>query len=191
MDKPVLDVFGDHWSVSEIRPTAHGWPVYLGRPLLPGGGRPRQGNTVVLTGSLAGYLERHRDHPGQVDLPISRSVVNRLRRVLGLNWYDDRRAWWEAHSLDLLTMTLAEFARRHGLTEGAVSLAHKRIFGPKLRPAGWWREKDAAYLLVSDLPRAFVAHKLGISVGAVGRLRWQLRREQSEVRPDQLPPAGG
>ena len=176
-DDTILDVWGDAWYVEEARRTPHGLPVLLGRPRLSGGGRPRQGNTSIPTAEHVGHLRAHRERPYDVDLPVSRGVVKRLRRLLGLSWRDDRAAWWEAHADELADLTLAKFARRHGVSEAAASLAHRRLFGRRLRPAGWWREGEAAYLLRSDLPRAYVAHRLGVSVGTVGRLRWVLRHD--------------
>lgn len=177
----ILDEWGDEWSVDEERLTTHGWPLMLGRPLLPGGRRPRQGKTTILTPELAAHLRAAADaqRPYDVDLPIHRSVVQRLRKLLGLDWYDMRRVWWEDRAEDLADLTLAEFGRRHDVTQSAASLVHKAVFGPRQRPAGWWREADAALHLRSDLPRAYVAHRLGISVGAVGRLRWILRNDMS------------
>jgi hypothetical protein len=84
-------------------------------------------------------------------------------------------AWWESHTDDLAALTLEEFAAKHGTTTGAAEWWRLKVFGKRPRPAGWWREEAAANLLVSNLPRAYVAEKLGISVGAVGRLRWVLR----------------
>lgn len=192
VERSCTDAWGDEWSVDEERLTTHGWPVRLGRPLAPDGRRVRHGLTTIITPELADYVRIHRREPiDSLQLPVSRGVIKRIRRLLGINGTYESQVWWEERSEDLASLMAAEFVRRHGGSEAAVSLAHKRIFGPKLRPAGWWREGEAAVLLASDLPRAFVAHKLDISIGAVGRLRWQLRREQSEARPDQLPPAGG
>lgn len=171
----VRDAFGDPWRVEEVRPTAHGWPVYLGRPILPGGGHPRQGRAVVPTAELRDHLARTVEHPYAVNLPVARAVVKRLRNLLGLTWRDHRREWWEERAEELAELVGTEFARRHGVSEAAVSVAHRSMYGPRLRPKGWWREGESALLLRSALPRAYVAHRLGISVGAVGRLRWVLQ----------------
>jgi hypothetical protein len=62
------------------------------------------------------------------------------------------------------------------LQPSKVSEMRIRLFGRKLRLNGWWREDTAHSLLISDLPHAFVAEKLSISIGASSRLRSLLKR---------------
>ena len=101
--------------------------------------------------------------------------MKRLRHLLGHHRQLDARQWWEDHADDLAELTLEQFAAKHGRKAGAVERARLALLGRKFRPYGWWKEGEAADLLRSDKPRAFVADALGISVGAVGRLRWALR----------------
>ena len=167
-----LDAFGDAWDVREKRRTDFGWSVLFGWPIGHRGygcGGPR----VIITEPLADYLRatRHRD----VRLPIGRTTLRRLRRVLGLHWWDDRRAWWESRTDELASLTGAEFAQKYGLSEAQVSNVHASVFGRRVRHNGWWRQGEAADLLAGDSPRAYVADRLGISIGSVGRLRWVLR----------------
>jgi hypothetical protein len=75
---------------------------------------------------------------------------------------------------DLLDLTLEQFAARHGVKPTVMERARLALIGRVIRSAGWWRESGTAALLLSDAPRAAVAQELGISVGAVGRLRWVL-----------------
>jgi hypothetical protein len=72
-------------------------------------------------------------------------------------------------------MTETAFAEKHGYSVASVSLANKALFGNRTRPEGWWHQEPALSLLAGLEPRAYVADKLDISVGTVGRLRWVLR----------------
>ena len=78
-----------------------------------------------------------------------------------------------------------EFAARHRYSLSRVCQVNAAIFGRRLREPGWWRQDPARSLLFGDFPRQEVAEQLGISVGAVGRLRWVLR---SEGRSDAADP---
>lgn len=132
---------------------------------------------MLLTEDLVIYLAAHRDRPKDIRLPIGRTTLKRLRRILGHHWRIDRAAWWEKRSDDLSDMTIAQFCERHSVSAGAVVDARHALFGPALRPAGWWRAPDVAEILASNRPRSEIAETLGISVGSVGRLRWQLTKE--------------
>ncbi|WP_043748989.1 hypothetical protein [Methylobacterium nodulans] len=76
-----------------------------------------------------------------------------------------------------MDLTLEAFAVRHGCSVGGTSKARTALFGPSLRPAGWWRAPDVAAVILADRPRADIADDLGVSVGTVGRLRWVLQRD--------------
>jgi hypothetical protein len=183
--KKIHDHWDDRWSVFEIRPTDHGFQVFMGRPLQEG--RPLNrvgGNRVILTTPLVEYLESIRNERGTWDLPISRTTLKRLRRLLGFNLYDDLREWWEQHADELAETTETEFAARHGYSVATVSMANTALFGRRTREPGWWRQEPAATLLRGFEPRAYVAEQLGLSVGAVGRLRWRLRTEGSVIDQD-------
>lgn len=166
------DIWGDTWAVEEARPTTHGWAVLLGRPACR---RMRHGLTVIMADSLANYLERHRHEPAVLaaSLPIGATAIKRLRRLLGHHWRDDRSAWWEERAADLADLTVAEFAARYGVSAGAASTWRIRLFGRRLRPAGWWREPEVAAVL-RDQPTAAASARLGLSPGAVRRLRAEL-----------------
>jgi len=170
------DVFGDRWDVREYRDTRYGFPVALGwphgQPRGAGGiGAPR----VILTRPLARFLEEHRQKPGKLrDLPFSRTTLKRLRKLLGHHWYRDRAQWWEERIEDLSTLTLEEFARKHGVSPGAAEDARLKLCGRKLRPAYWWREPDVSQIILTA-PTAVAAERLDISPGSVRRLRWLLK----------------
>lgn len=175
----IADVFGDEWDVREYRPTMHGFDVALGWPAdqLRGAGQAG-GPRAILTEDLVIYLAAHRDRPKDIRLPIGRTTLKRLRSILGHHWQIDRAAWWEARTDDLTDLTIEQFCRRHGVSAGAVVNARHALFGPAVRPAGWWQDAEIAMLILSDRPRAAIAEQLGISVGSLGRLRWQLRAMQ-------------
>lgn len=111
----ITDLWGEAWLVAEYRETAHDFPIALGWPLLTDGpGNPR----VIMTAELAEYLtatERLRD----VDLPVGRTTIKRLRSELELSFDWDR--WWSARSDDLHSMTLEAFCARHRCSMGAAS----------------------------------------------------------------------
>jgi len=171
---PVVDAWGDEWTVSESRDTVHGWVLHLGRPASE---RRRQGTTTILTRDLVDYLESVRYRRGAIDLPLGGTAIRRIRKLLGHNIYDDRASWWEEHADELASVPYTEFARRHSITPTRVGQVGRSMFGARVREPGWWRLEPARSLLISDLPRQRIAEELGISVGAVGRLRWVLRRE--------------
>jgi len=181
----IRDHWDDRWAVFEIRPTDHEFQLFLGRPRQDG--RPLNrvgGNRVILTTPLVDYLISIRHNRWSSRLPIGGTTTKRLRKILGLNIYDDMREWWESHADELAETTETEFAARHRYSVGRVSLANKALFGPRNRPPGWWRDEPVASLLRGFAPRADVADRLGISVGAVGRLRWRLRTEGSLIDQD-------
>lgn len=171
----VGDAWGSLWDVHAARETTHGWSLMLGWPVgLPRGRGGSGGVRVILTRELAAYLEAHRMAPGAMALPCGRGVIKRLRALLGMDWRTDNEAWWLDRLDDLADLSGVEFARRHGVSSAAVSHAHKACFGPRLRPSGWWRDPVVVSILSSDHPRAWIADVLGISVGAVGRMRYMV-----------------
>jgi hypothetical protein len=172
----IRDHWGDRWTVWETRETDHGWPLHLGRPEYAG--QRRGGKCVILTTELVEYLIAVRHNLGSCRLPVGGTVVKRLRKILGLNSYEDKRQWWEDHADELAELSGENFARKHGYSEARASQMHTAIFGRRLREPGWWREEPAASLLRGDSPRQEVAEALDVSVGTVGRLRWVLRQGQ-------------
>lgn len=176
----VTDAFGDAWEVREWRPTTHGFDIAFGWPTGERRGTGGVGGArVVLTAPLADYLDQTRMRPIEMRLPIGRSTIKRLRRILGHHWLVDRAAWWESCAEDLSDMTIEEFCAKHDVSPGAVVNARHALFGPVLRAAGWWRSPDIAGILTSDRPRSEIAEDLGISVGSVGRLRWMIKEPKA------------
>lgn len=162
------DIWGEEWIVAEVRHTAHGFDVLLGR------GRGRGGARVIVTRPLADYMDGRRhmtDSIKTANLPISKGAAQRVRRLLGHHRYLDSAAWWHDRTYDLASLTLEEFATKHGRTVGAVERARLTVLGKILRPAGWWREH--AHLITSR-PVAEVCDRLDLSAVSVRRLRAQL-----------------
>jgi hypothetical protein len=173
----IRDAFGDAWDVRETKPTNYGFPIYIGWPVgIPrgrgGSGAPR----TIPTTKLVALLEKYRMRPSELRLPISFAVVKRLRKMLGHNRYSDSVKWWEDNADELTSMSLTAFAEKHNVALGTASIWHTRLFGRKIRPAGWWCTKEIAELLLSDLPRVYKAEKLGCSLGTIGRLVWATRQ---------------
>lgn len=171
----VTDVWGDSWDITEERPTNYGWLLCLGHPTGRPRGRGAGGPQIVVTPELATYLDQHRRRPGAIRLPCGQTTVGRVRRLLGHNWAADEWAHWSKHLDDFLTMTLAEIAAKHGVAESTALNYQVLFFGHKTRSADWWRDPDVLELLEGNTPRAIVADRLDLSVGAVGRLRWVAR----------------
>lgn len=163
------DIWGDAWTIREARATGMGWDVLLGRPHPVVG---PAGPAVVVTQPLAAYLETVRHDPQQAaqGLPIGATAIKRLRRLLGHHWRADRALYWLERLPDLTDLTGAEFAARHGDSEGAISQWRTALLGPRLRPAGWWREPKAADALTT-WPVAAAANAYGLTAPSVRRLR--------------------
>jgi len=183
----ILGVVDDHtgrsWDVREERPTEHGFAVYLGWPQDRRRGQGGAGGPqVILTAELVAYLEEHRHGTSSVDLPLGDGTVKRLRRELGHHRYRDAQAWWAKRRQDLCTLTLEDFAARHGRTPGAVEWARLKLVGRQLRTAGWWQEPVIAEFLLSDRPTEAIGADLDLAPGSVRRLRWELRQRLGRGR---------
>ena len=173
------DLWGDRWDVRESRATEHGFSLLLGWPEGKRGygyGGPR----LICTQELHDYFVEHAlDNHGEIyALPVGRTTIHRVRALMGFNFYRTSAEWWEDRIADLSDLSGAEFSRRHGASQETVCMWRQRLLGSKRQKEPfWWRLDPARAMLASDLPRAFIAERLDISVGAVGRLRWVVRRE--------------
>ena len=172
----MTDAFGDEWDVREYRATQHDFVIAFGWPAdqLRGAGQAG-GPRVIMSEDLVIYLASLRDRPKDIRLPIGRTTLKRLRRILGHHWQIDRATWWESRTEDLSDLTIEQFCALHEVSAGAVVNARHALFGPHLRPAEWWRAPDVADIILADKPRADIASDLGISIGSVGRLRYMLK----------------
>lgn len=193
----IKDAWGDDWDVREYRQTAHDFEIAFGWPYgSPRGKGGSGGVKVIVTPDLLDHFETYRLSPINLALPIGNTTIKRIRRLLGHHRQIDRAAWWEERIADLADLTLDQFAARHGVSVGAAANARHALFGHTLRPAGWWRQKDMAEILLSATPRSDIADTLGISVGSVGRLRWclmsaqKMRPRKKRVEPSSTRPYG-
>ena len=108
---------GMAWDVRDSRLTEHGFDVLIGWPYGAQRGRGGRGVAVIISVELAQYLTQTRLR--DIDLPISRSAIKRMRSDIGVKWsWDD---WWAARAADLQSMTLEVFCSLHGCSMGAAS----------------------------------------------------------------------
>ena len=113
------DYKGIEWTVREEIPTKHGFTLYFGRPE----DSPRGYRTCIITPELADYLSAaERIRLVDIDLPIGRTALKRLRAELGISWFAAREAWWREKEEDLRTLTLDQFAKKYGVRPSAVSM---------------------------------------------------------------------
>jgi len=91
----VADHRGEIYDVREIRPTPHGFEVFIGWPVGLQRGQGGGGPKIILTQPLAEHLLKTKLSPKDANLPISRNVLKRLRSELFLNWRMDKNEWWE------------------------------------------------------------------------------------------------
>ncbi|WBV42708.1 hypothetical protein [Pseudoroseomonas cervicalis] len=166
-----------------------GWDLLLGRPQTELG---PAGKAVIVTPELADYLNsvRHDPQRAAIALPVGATTIKRLRSLLGHHWRDDRAVYWLDRLPDLASLTGAEFAARHGVSEGAASQWRTALLGPRQRAPGWWREPAAAEALTT-WPVAAAANAYGIAASSVRRLRAELVAGQVSPAhtPSPLPPS--
>lgn len=92
-----VDFFGHTWNVFNSRPTEHGWSILAGYPVVNGcqvkgmKGPPR----TILTTELCAYFEEFRMKCGKMQLPLSSTAICKLRSKLGMNYWNDCKAWWK------------------------------------------------------------------------------------------------
>jgi len=184
-----VDLYGDGWDVREYRPTPGGWPLAIGWPSGFARGRGGIGGPrAILTRELVDHMEAVRHHLRPIEaaaIPIGRSAVKRLRRLLGHDRKADRRDWWVGHAEELATTPFAEFGRKYGVSSSAAEAMHGELFGRKRgRKAAWWREPEATALLLSDLPTVEIADRLGRSAQEVWGSRYLLKSNKHETGED-------
>lgn len=182
MTNTITDIDGREYVVREVRDTEHFFPVYLGRPV----GEPGPaGATVILTRDLADYILSHRrDRIDSLALPIGTGAIKALRCRLGINRQADARHWWDSRADDLRTLTLTEFASRHGVSIAAASREHSRRFGRINRHDGWWSSGPTAEILLRDVSAADAAEQLGVAEGTVRSRRAALKRIGRQISTD-------
>lgn len=175
----VIDAFGDPYDIREARDTAHGWPILVGWPQGRRGkgmGAPR----IILTTDLHDHIVRtERVRGAGMDLPIGKTSLTRLRRLVGRDYYGTVAEWWREHLPELMECeTRDEFAARHGVTPGLCGLWYRRLLGRAWSyKNGWYREEPWRSKLLADRRIVEIADDLGVALGTVNRLRWMLKKE--------------
>jgi len=122
------DVFGVVWDVRERRDTNHGFRLEIGWPRNAQRGRGGRGVATIITPNLSDYMQitvRLKD----VDLPVGRNTIKRIRKDLDLYWSWDK--YWSERNGDLQSMTLDSFCKKHNCSIGAASQRRRelKLFG--------------------------------------------------------------
>lgn len=165
----ILDAWGEPWLVDEARQTGHGFVLFLGRPKEMTGSMGRQ---TIVTPELAAHFERFRRNPQNMDIPISKTTITRLRAVLGHHRYQDLEMWWLDRLVDLHELTTTDFCVRHRVSSGAVSQARQAYLGEhRLSDANWWKNGEMRELLLSKMPTAWIAQKTNLAAVTVRKYR--------------------
>lgn len=175
----IEDHAGDRWAVTESRPTFLGWSIHLGRPAAEVEGGGRGGKAVIFTRELADYLEANRTTNIEVlqkTLGIGKQAILRFRKTLGINRYDDARAWWVERIDDLRSLTIEAFAAKHDRKVSIVERWRLELVGKTNRDAGWHLQPSAKEALLSPMPASHVARFLNVPVGTVGALRSKMAK---------------
>jgi hypothetical protein len=169
-----VDVNGTVWDVYRERPTNHGFNVLFGHlPSATLHGR----DSVILTEPLADFLRQHPDTL-KVDLPISNRTIWLLRCRLDISARDEMDAWWDERIDDLLSLSLTEFATRHGVSVSAAASRRQQYLGTQIRkkkgspPFEWTPELDDLLGKDKDSVTAMI---IGVSPQTVRYRRNKLR----------------
>jgi len=172
------------WNVRIERQTAHGWPLLLGRRTNPGDGEKNclSGDTVIITHELAAYLEIMRMTPGQINLPVERSVISRLRRVLKHNFLVDRRKWWNKRRYEM-TATQKDIMDAYSVCARTVRQQSMKLgiaHGPPR-----WSETEKTQLrqfVEAGLSAKEIAKRIGKSPNGVETMRHRLIGSNSTIQ---------
>jgi hypothetical protein len=117
--------------------------------------------------------------PWEIDLPLSASATNKLRKRMGFHIRRDICRWWQDRRDDLASLSRVAFAKRHGRTCMAVSYQGTSLIGRRIKPRFWWKAPDVQALLLSGRQDAEIATALSIASSSVRRLRSQLQGIES------------
>jgi hypothetical protein len=113
-------------------------------------------------------------------LPLSKERIYAQRKQLGLHRLADTDEWWRERIDDLQSLTLAEFAERHGVHKSSVARRRVRLGitreKKQKRPRGWWRSPEIAAEFASGT-NAAMAEKYGVSESRILQIRGLMRAE--------------
>ena len=173
------DFEGALFNVRQIRNTKHGFDLLFGRPV------PRQGvyngpTHLIATRQLVDFWKANRtNHEGVImDLPAGWTTLKRMRRRLGINYFDDVSRFWLDRIGELETLTPREFAARHDIHPDAVFDARRRMLGNWAREPDWWRKPRPLEVLRSKITLREMGERLDISISQAKRLRDRARAQE-------------
>lgn len=163
---------GRDWDIREERITAHGWPLLLGWPADTPRGQGGGGVRIIPTAELMAYLKINAFRPAEMELPCGKTAIKRLRRLACLYWLADSPQWWTDRKDDLLTLTLSEFCKKHGVSVGAASQWRKQL------------RKDKDKMESDDITVPEAAQALEVSESWVRRLCREKRLPAKKIGRD-------
>jgi hypothetical protein len=180
----IRDAEGILWDVRTDRSTKHGFHIFFGTPTFHEGGFLSGKLHLIATIDLIEFWIANctKGHGVLYDLPAGRTTLKRLRRRLGFNFKDDIDEFWEDRIADLVLLSPAEFALKHGVSRAVVSDRSRKIFGRSARAVGWWRKPRFIAVLLSGQTLVRIGLKLGISCAHASRLRTNARQEYGTNR---------
>jgi len=181
----VRDVEGSLWDVRDIRTTKHGFDLLFGSPVIDGVSHISGLPQLIATQELVEFWEANRTNvPGpRYDLPAGRTTLKRARQRLGFHFPDDLSDFWQERLNDLGTLSVAEFAVRHGLQKEMVFAARHKLLGRRARLLGWWQKPRHLKVLQSEISLKQMSKKLKISTSHAKRLRDRVRQQASLKKP--------
>jgi hypothetical protein len=180
----VKDVDGTLWDVRDVRDTRHGFDLCFGTAANDHGafrgGPPR----LIATEALRDFWEANsiKGHGFLYDLPAGRTTLKRVRKRLGFNQREDTRDFFADHAEDLESLSVREFAARHGIAREVACDWRRRIVGRRTRPGGWWRKAKFLKILRADLTLIEMGRRLGIGISHAKRVRDRARLEAQLLR---------
>jgi hypothetical protein len=113
-------------------------------------------------------------------LPLFPERIYEHRRQLGLHRMADTDQWWSDRADDLQSLSLAEFAEKHGVHKASAARRRVRLgitrLAKRKRPVGWWKKPEVAAEFKSREP-AELAIRYGLTVARISQIRAQMRDE--------------
>lgn len=166
------------WNVHEVRPTKHGFDLYLGTPRDTYHSPYRGLSKLIVTRALRNYWHANRTKNSRffLDLPVSSSGLKLALRNLRFYHREDLLAFWKKRVDDLAALPTREFAAKHGV-DPAAAFDWRLKLVKRGRPKGWWRTPEFLKILLSSMSLTEAARELGIEFSEVHRLRRLAKRE--------------
>jgi hypothetical protein len=166
----VLDYLGMAWVVHEAYPTPHGFEVYKGYAQVKVGSHPRM--CYIKTDALVHYLRATR--PKDIQLPISRGIIYKIRAELGLaigRAPIDHSFRWTQAGLDLLG-TIAD-GDLGSILGTSLSVVRGKRVQLGIAPFEFWT--PAMLALLGTRPDRELAQMINQTFSAVAKKRDRLK----------------